>query len=129
VRLDIRRIGQLKQGEEMTGSRTRVKVVKNKCAPPFRQAEFEILFGTGINRTGELLDIGAALNLIERNGTWYSFDGERFGPGRDKALAFLNENPEIAASLRERLLSASKTALPMPTEAANDNAEPTAVAA
>jgi recombination protein RecA len=111
VRLDIRRIGQLKQGEESIGSRVRVKVVKNKCAPPFRQAEFEVLFGTGINLTGELIDLGATHGLLEKSGAWYVLDGERIAQGRDKACAFLAENPEIAEALRERLLSAMKTAV------------------
>ncbi len=110
VRLDIRRIGQLKQGDEAVGSRVRVKVVKNKCAPPFRQAEFEVLFGAGINQLGEMVDLGATHGLLEKSGAWYILDGERIGQGRDKAMAFLGENPEIAESLRDRLISAMKTA-------------------
>jgi recombination protein RecA len=110
VRLDIRRIGQLKQGDEAVGSRVRVKVVKNKCAPPFRQAEFEVLFGAGINQLGEMVDLGATHGLLEKSGAWYILDGERIGQGREKAMAFLGENPEIAESLRERLISAMKTA-------------------
>jgi recombination protein RecA len=109
VRLDIRRIGQLKQGDEPVGSRVRVKVVKNKCAPPFRQAEFEVMFGAGINQLGEMVDLGATHGLLEKSGAWYILDGERIGQGREKAMAFLGENPEIAESLRDRLLSAMKT--------------------
>jgi recombination protein RecA len=120
VRLDIRRIGQIKQGEEVVGSRVRVKVVKNKCAPPFRQAEFEVQYGTGVNLAGELVDMGAAHGLLEKSGAWYLLDGERIGQGRDKACAFLNQNPELAEALRARLLSAMKTAVeaapPKPVE-------------
>jgi recombination protein RecA len=111
VRLDIRRIGQLKQGEEATGSRVRVKVVKNKVAPPFRQAEFEVLFGTGIHTLGELIDLGANHGLIEKSGAWYLLDGERIGQGRDRACAFLEEHPEVTEALRARLLSAMKMAI------------------
>jgi recombination protein RecA len=124
VRLDIRRIGQLKQGDEAVGSRVRVKVVKNKCAPPFRQAEFEVLFGAGINQLGEMVDLGATHGLLEKSGAWYILDGERIGQGREKAMGFLAENPEIADSLRERLLSAMKTmqdAAPAPRPAADDD--------
>ena len=123
VRLDIRRIGQLKQGDEAVGSRVRVKVVKNKCAPPFRQAEFEVLFGAGVNQMGELVDLGSNHGLLEKSGAWYILDGERIGQGRDKACAFLGENPEIAESLRERLLSAMRSAqeaAPAPTPFADD---------
>jgi recombination protein RecA len=123
VRLDIRRIGQLRQGDEAVGSRVRVKVVKNKCAPPFRQAEFEVLFGAGINQLGEMVDLGATHGLLEKSGAWYILDGERIGQGREKAMAFLGENPEIAESLRERLISAMKTAqdaAPAPRPFADD---------
>jgi recombination protein RecA len=125
VRLDIRRIGQIKQGDESVGSRVRVKVVKNKVAPPFRQAEFEVLFGTGINRPGELIDLGANHGLLEKSGAWFMLDGERIAQGRDKACAFLLENPEIAESLRDRLLSAMKAAVaaaPLPKPEEDDDA-------
>jgi recombination protein RecA len=124
VRLDIRRIGQLKQGDEAIGSRVRVKVVKNKCAPPFRQAEFEVLFGAGINQLGELVDMGATHGLLEKSGAWFILDGERVGQGRDKAMTFLGENPEVAESLRDRLLSAMKSAqdaLPAPRPLSDEN--------
>jgi recombination protein RecA len=114
VRLDIRRIGQLKQGEEVIGSRVRVKVVKNKCAPPFRQAEFEVMFGAGINSLGEILDLGTTHGLVEKSGAWFMLDGERIAQGRDRACAFLAENPELAESLRARLLSAMKVASDAP---------------
>ena len=93
----------------MVGSRVRVKVVKNKCAPPFRSAEFEVLFGTGINVNGELLDLATTHGLVEKSGAWYELDGERIAQGRDRACAFLAEHPEIVESLRARLLSAMKT--------------------
>src|SRR5262249_55084914 len=108
VRLDIRRIGQIKQGEESVGSRVRVKVVKNKCAPPFRQAEFEVMYGAGINQYGEIVDLGATHGLLEKSGAWYLLDGERIAQGREKASAFLAEHPEVFEALRERLLSAMK---------------------
>jgi recombination protein RecA len=126
VRLDIRRIGQLKQGDEATGSRVRVKVVKNKVAPPFRQAEFEVLFGTGIHRLGELIDLGIGHGLLEKSGAWILLDGERIGQGRDRACAFLGEHPEIAEGLRTRLFSILKTALdakpPLPQLAEEEEA-------
>jgi recombination protein RecA len=123
VRLDIRRTGQLKNGEEVVGSRARVKVVKNKVAPPFRQAEFEILYGTGVNQLGELIDLGAAHGLLEKSGAWYLLDGERIGQGRDKAMQFLAEHGEVRDAMRSRLLSAMKSAPAAPA------AEPTEVAA
>jgi recombination protein RecA len=123
VRLDIRRIGQLKQGDEAIGSRVRVKVVKNKCAPPFRQAEFEVLFGAGINQLGELVDLGAANGIVEKSGAWFILDGERIGQGRDKACAFLAGNLEVAESLRDRLMTTMKALqdnMPAPTPFAED---------
>jgi recombination protein RecA len=108
VRLDIRRIGALKKGDEVIGNQTRVKVVKNKVAPPFRQAEFEILYGTGISREGEIIDLGATHNIIDKSGSWYSYKGDRIGQGKDNARQFLIEHPEVAqeidAQLRELLL-------------------------
>jgi recombination protein RecA len=108
VRLDIRRIGALKNGEEVIGNQTRVKVVKNKVAPPFREAEFEIMYGAGISRNGELIDIGVAQGLVEKSGSWYSYNGERIGQGKENARTFLETHPDIArhidAKLREKLL-------------------------
>ena len=112
VRLDIRRIGALKNGEEVIGNQTRVKVVKNKVAPPFREAEFEIMYGAGISRFGELIDIGVAQGLVEKSGSWYSYGGERIGQGKENARSFLEQHPEIAnnidAKLREKLLPARR---------------------
>jgi recombination protein RecA len=112
VRLDIRRLGGLKDGDQAIGNRVKVKVVKNKCAPPFRQAEFEIMFGTGVNTMGEIVDLGVTHGLIEKSGASHMLDGERIGLGRDNTCAFLREHPEIAESLRDRLLSALKVIEP-----------------
>jgi len=103
LRLDVRRIASIKNGDEVVGSRTRVKVVKNKVAPPFRMCEFDILHGEGISRTGELVDMGLENDLITRRGTWYSIDGKQIGQGRDNAKTYLEENPEIAAELETNL--------------------------
>src|SRR5450631_3886429 len=99
VRLDIRRIGSIKSGEEVVGSLTRVKVVKNKVAPPFRETEFEIMYDTGISKEGELIEIGVLHNLIEKSGSWYSYKGERIGQGKDNSRNFLQQNPEIAKDI------------------------------
>ncbi|MSQ91631.1 MAG: recombinase RecA [Gammaproteobacteria bacterium] len=108
LRLDIRRIGALKNGEEVIGNQTRVKVVKNKVSPPFREAEFEILYGHGISREGELIDMGALHGLIEKSGSWYAYNGERIGQGKDNARVYLQQHPEVATAidtaLRTRLL-------------------------
>jgi len=95
VRLDIRRIGSLKDGQEVVGNRTRVRVVKNKIAPPFKEAEFDILYGEGISKAGELIDIGAETGIIDKSGSWYSYDGERIGQGRRNVINFLKDNPDI----------------------------------
>lgn len=108
VRLDIRRIGSIKKGDEIVGNETRVKVVKNKLAPPFKKAEFEILYGEGISRYGELIDLGVQNGLVNKAGAWYSYNGDRIGQGKENVRQFLTANPEIAseieANLRERLL-------------------------
>ncbi|HEU4591387.1 MAG TPA: recombinase RecA [Steroidobacteraceae bacterium] len=108
VRLDIRRIGAIKSGEEVVGNQTRVKVVKNKVAPPFREAEFEIMYGAGISREGEIIDMGSTQGIIEKSGAWYSYKGERIGQGKDNARDFLKSRPDLAkeieAQIRERLL-------------------------
>jgi recombination protein RecA len=106
VRLDIRRVGSIKKGDEVIGNLTRVKVVKNKVAPPFRQAEFEILYDSGISREGELIDLGVAHNMVEKSGAWYSYKSERIGQGKDNAREFLIAHPEISAELNERLRAA-----------------------
>ena len=114
VRLDIRRVGSRKEGETVVANLTRVKVVKNKVAAPFRQAEFEILFGQGVSREAELVELGAEQEILEKSGAWYSYKGERIGQGKENALAFLKNNPqiasEIAAALRARLLEAKPVA-------------------
>ncbi len=101
VRLDIRRIGAIKDREEVIGNQTRVKVVKNKVAPPFRVVEFDIIYGEGISKTGELIDLGVKSNIVEKSGSWYSFNGERIGQGREKTRQFLKENPAVADAIEE----------------------------
>jgi len=103
VRLDIRRIGALKKGDEVVGNQTRVKVVKNKVAPPFKQAEFEILYGEGISKEGELIDLGSKYNIVDKSGAWYSYEGERIGQGKENVRQFLKDNPAIANSIEARL--------------------------
>jgi recombination protein RecA len=103
VRLDIRRIGAIKTGEEVTGNATRVKVVKNKVAPPFREAEFEIMYGSGISREGEIIDLGSAQGIVEKSGAWYSYKGSRIGQGKDNARTFLQQNKEIAREIEEQI--------------------------
>jgi len=110
VRLDIRRIGAVKIGEENVGNRTRVKVVKNKLAPPFREAEFDILYGTGINRAGDLIDQGVAAGLVEKSGSWYSFGSERLGQGREQACTLVRGRPELEDAIRVAVLE--RTAAP-----------------
>ncbi|MEY2459643.1 MAG: recombination protein RecA [Acidimicrobiaceae bacterium] len=105
VRLDIRRIETIKDGAEMVGNRTRVKVVKNKVASPFRQAEFDIMYGKGISREGSLLDVGVDLELIKKAGAWFTYEGEQLGQGRENAKTFLGENPEIMMDISERILA------------------------
>ncbi|MBW1797898.1 MAG: recombinase RecA [Deltaproteobacteria bacterium] len=106
VRLDIRRIGGIKDGKEVVGSRTRVKVVKNKVAPPFKEAEFDIMYGEGISAAGDLLDLGVKMEVIEKSGTWYSFADERIGQGRENAKKFLKENPDVSTRILEKLRDA-----------------------
>jgi len=113
VRMDIRRIGAIKNGEEVVGSMTRVKVVKNKVAPPFREAEFEIMYGTGISKEGELIELGVLHNMVEKSGSWYSYKGERIGQGKDNARTFLQQHPEISkdieAQVRAKLIPEKAT--------------------
>jgi len=103
VRLDIRRTGAIKKGEEVIGSETRVKVVKNKVAPPFKTAEFEILYGVGISREGEIVDLGVAQNIIEKSGAWFSYKGDRIGQGKENAREFLINNKDIAADIEKQI--------------------------
>ena len=120
VRLDIRRTGAIKRGDEVVGSETRVKVVKNKLAPPFKQADFEILYGEGVSREGELIEMGVHAGLVEKSGAWYSYGGERIGQGKDNARAFLKEHPAMAQDLENKLRAKM---LVKPTVEANDEAE------
>jgi len=106
VRMDIRRIGSIKDGEQVVGNRTKVKVVKNKVAPPFKDAEFDIIYGEGISSEGELIDLGANLNLVEKTGTWFSFGKERLGQGRENARKYLKENPDIRDGLNAKIRDA-----------------------
>jgi recombination protein RecA len=106
VRLDIRRIGQIKEREEVVGSQTRVKVVKNKVAPPFKQVEFDIMYGEGISKTGELVDLGVKAGVVEKSGAWFSYEGERIGQGRENTKLFLKEHPKTADAI-ERAVRAS----------------------
>lgn len=103
VRLDVRRIESLKQSGEVIGNRTRIKVVKNKVAPPFKEAEFDIMFGKGISREGDILDLAAKINVIEKSGSWYAYDGEKIGQGRENAKTFLRENPDIMNAVEQRV--------------------------
>jgi recombination protein RecA len=103
VRLDIRRIGSIKQGDEMIGSRTRVRVVKNKVAPPFKEAEFDILYGVGISREGEVIDLGTDRGIVEKSGAWYSYAGNRIGQGRENAKEFLRQHPDVRADLERQV--------------------------
>ncbi|MCB1979709.1 MAG: recombinase RecA, partial [Burkholderiaceae bacterium] len=103
VRLDIRRIGSIKKGDEVIGNETRVKVVKNKVSPPFKTAEFDILFGEGISRHGEIIDMGVAQRIVEKSGAWYAYNGEKIGQGRDNAREFLRENAELAYEIENKV--------------------------
>jgi len=115
VRLDIRRIGSIKEGDEVVGNETRVKVVKNKVAPPFRQAEFQIMYGTGIYRMGEVIDLGVKLNMIDKSGAWYAYNGEKIGQGKKNVATYLEQNPaianEIEGRIRAQMLSGDNTAV------------------
>jgi recombination protein RecA len=104
MRLDIRRIQAIKDGENVIGNRTRVKVVKNKLAPPFKEVEFDIMYGEGISKEGDLLDIAVSHNLIEKSGTWFSYKDERIGQGRDNSIRWLKERPEVIQALRAEVL-------------------------
>jgi recombination protein RecA len=103
VRLDIRRIGAIKEREEVVGNQTRVKVVKNKVAPPFKQIEFDIMYGEGISKTGELVDLGVKAGIVEKSGAWFSFDSERIGQGRENAKTYLKEHPETAMRIERAI--------------------------
>jgi recombination protein RecA len=121
-RIDIRRIGAIKQGETVVGNRTRIKVVKNKLAPPFREVEFDIMYGEGISKEGNLLDLGVEMNVVEKSGAWYSFEGTRIGQGRENAKEFIKENKEILATIESKVRE--KLGLPKPPEQAAAEAAP-----
>jgi recombination protein RecA len=127
IRLDVRRIGNIKDGEESTGSRTRVKVVKNKCAPPFRQAEFDIMFNEGISREGDVLDRAAEMGLVEKSGTWFGFEGQRIGQGRENAKRFLRENPAVYDRIAEQVYAASGLKRKVPAAAPTSDTADTSV--
>ena len=112
VRMDIRKIAALKQGNDMIGSRTRVKVVKNKVAPPFKEVEFDILYGEGISKEGDILDLAVERNVVEKSGAWFSYGKERIGQGRENSRIFLKEHPEILAEIREKLIAPQDAAAP-----------------
>jgi recombination protein RecA len=120
VRIDIRRIGSIKKGDEIIGNETRAKVVKNKVAPPFKQAEFDILYGEGISRAGEIIDLGVNHRVIEKSGAWYAYKGEKIGQGKDNCREFLKEHPEVAAEIEGRIREAAgvKGGAPVEAEAA-----------
>ncbi|NBC47709.1 MAG: recombinase RecA [Gammaproteobacteria bacterium] len=121
VRLDIRRIGSIKRGAEVVGNETRVKVVKNKMAPPFREVTFDILYGEGISREGEMVDLGVNAGIIEKSGAWYSYDGNRIGQGKDNVRNFLKENPDLAAEIDAKVREAL---LPKPKPTESEDGEP-----
>jgi recombination protein RecA len=125
MRIDIRRIAAIKDGDQVVGSRTKVKVVKNKTAAPFREAEFDIMYGEGISREGDMLDVAVERNIVEKSGAWYSFDGERIGQGRENTKNFLKENKDIAA----RIELAVRKALGLDKSAAEAPVEPMPVSA
>lgn len=110
VRLDIRRISQIKDGDVASGNRTRVKVVKNKVAPPFRQVEFDIIFGEGISKVGEIIDMGVELNILQKSGSWFAYGDSKIGQGRDAVKQFLNDNPEVAAEIENKIRTALQIA-------------------
>ena len=118
VRLDIRRTGSIKKGEEVIGSETKVKVVKNKVSPPFKTAEFDILYGEGISREGEIIDMGVAAQILEKSGAWYAYNGEKIGQGKDNAREFLRENPDVAQEVENKVREA--VGIPLLPTAADD---------
>ena len=122
LRLDMRRIGRIKDGEEVVGNRTRVTVVKNKVAPPFRRAEFDILFGEGISKEGDIIDVADECGIVQKSGTWYSYGDVRLGQGRDKARQYLKENPQLCEELRDKILTEKGLKKELPPEVAKPEA-------
>ncbi|WP_106766000.1 recombinase RecA [Paenibacillus faecalis] len=123
VRLDVRRIESIKMGNDVVGNRTRVKVVKNKVAPPFKQAEIDIMYGEGISKEGSLVDIGTELDIVDKSGAWYSFSGERLGQGRENAKQFLKEHPEIADVIEGKIREASNLTTTVPAQSESEKAQ------
>jgi len=127
VRLDIRRIGSIKERDEIVGNQTKVKVVKNKLAPPFKVVEFDIMYGAGISKTGELIDLGVQAGIVEKSGSWFSFGDERIGQGRENAKTFLSDHPEILVQIEKQILSnaglISESMLGIPDESTSDEEE------
>lgn len=123
VRLDIRRIGGIKKGDEVIGNETRVKVVKNKVAPPFKQAEFDILYGEGISRIGEVIDIGTELNVIDKSGAWYSYNGQKLGQGKEKVREYLQENKELCAEIEQKIREMKGVHIKSLSSASSDDGE------
>ncbi|MGI8958566.1 MAG: recombinase RecA [Bryobacteraceae bacterium] len=124
IRVDIRRVAAIKDGDSVTGNRTKVKVVKNKVAPPFREAEFDIIYGEGISREGDLLDLGVANNIVEKSGSWFSYKGDRIGQGRENVRQFLKDNPDIRGNVDTELRRALGLTKPLETETATPNPTP-----
>src|SRR4029079_1034363 len=127
MRLDIRRIGAIKEGEETTGNRTKLRVVKNKVAPPFRSAEFDILYGEGISKEGDLIDLGVAHKIIDKSGSWFSYGELRMGQGRENARVFLKDSPELAREIDAKLrlalgLGTNGASMPVPPSAVGESA-------
>jgi recombination protein RecA len=123
MRLDVRRIAAIKDGDEVVGNRTRVKVVKNKVAPPFRQAEFDILYNQGISKEGDLIDLGVASGVVEKSGSWYSYEGERIGQGRENARRFLLENADVSERIADAVYAAKGLKRQVPAQAPDGAAE------
>jgi recombination protein RecA len=123
VRLDIRRIGSIKRGEEVVGNETRVKVVKNKVSPPFREALFDILYGEGISREGEIIELGVNQRIIEKSGAWYAYAGDKIGQGKDNAREFLREHPETAAEIEAKIREAVGVPSPSRIKAEGNGAD------
>ena len=129
MRLDIRKIGVVKNGDVIMGTKTRVKDVKNKMAPPLREAEFEILYGTGVNWAGEIVDLGSEAGVIEKSGAYYSWKGDRIAQGRENACQWMQENPKAAQEIRTLLVERRKAENAAPVSGAASNADPSAAAA
>ena len=127
IRLDIRRIGQVKEGDEIVGSETRVKVVKNKRAPPFREALFQILYGKGVNQLGELVDLAVAQEFVQKAGAWYSYQGNKIGQGKNNVIRHLEENPQIAQELDKLIREKLLTPITTPVEDKDEDKEEAAL--